>query len=80
MCIVEIHELNMTSISKTRTESKQTKTYNCNLGQHLLRHITKIPIFCTYPDKNPNSRKLKDSFPHHFNVVYGNRRNARSGC
>ena len=45
MCIVEIHELNITSINKTRTESKQTKTCNCNLGQNLLRHITKIPIF-----------------------------------
>ena len=28
---------------ETRAESKQTKTYN--LGQNLLRHITKIPIF-----------------------------------
>ena len=26
MCIVEIHEMNVTSINKTMTESKQTKT------------------------------------------------------
>ena len=43
MCIVEIHEMNITSINKTRTESKQTKT--SNLEQNLLRHITKIPFF-----------------------------------
>ena len=54
MCIVEIHEIK-------QTESKQTKTYN--LGQNLLRHITKILIFCTYRDKNVHSRKLKDFFP-----------------
>ena len=45
---------------RDETESKQT-TYN--LGQNMLRHITKIPIFCTYPDKNAYSRKLKERFP-----------------
>ena len=54
MCIVEIHEMK-------QTESKQTRTYN--LGQNLLRHITKILIFCTYPAKNAYSRKLKDLSP-----------------
>ena len=34
-----------------------------NLGQNLLRHITKIPIFYTHPDKNAYCRKLKDCFP-----------------
>ena len=45
MCIVEIHEMNMTSINKTNEDLqiKQTKTYN--LRQNLLRHITKIPDF-----------------------------------
>ena len=45
MCIVEIHEMNSTSINKTNEglQIKQTKTYN--LGQNLLRHITKIPVF-----------------------------------
>ena len=43
MCIVKIHEMNITSINRTRTESKQTKSYN--FGQNLLRHITKITIF-----------------------------------
>ena len=38
--------------------------YACyNPGQNLLRHITKIPIFCTRPDKNAYRRKLKDRFP-----------------
>ena len=74
MCIVEIHEIK-------QTESKQTKTYN--LGKNLLRHIIKILIFCTYPDKNAYSRKLKDLPPPplpYGNVVYGNRRNAYLGC
>ena len=58
---VAVHEMDIASINKTRTESKQTKTYN--FGQNLLRRITKIPIFCTYRDKNAFSRKLKDRFP-----------------
>ena len=60
MCFVEIHEMDVTSITKTLTESKQTKTYS--LGQKLLRHITKIPIFALKHDKNAFSRKLKDRF------------------
>ena len=39
------------------------KAYNYNLGQNLLRHITKILIFCTHPDKNAYCCKLKDCFP-----------------
>ena len=34
-----------------------------NLGQNLLRHITRKPIFCTHPEKNAYCRKLKDCFP-----------------
>ena len=37
--------------------------FSYNLGQNLLRHITKIPIFFTHPDKNAYRRKLKDRFP-----------------
>ena len=44
---------------ETRTDSKQTKTYN--LRQNLLRHITKLPSFCTYPDKN--AYKIERPFP-----------------
>ena len=39
---------------------------SCNLGQNLLRHIARIPIFCTHPDKNAYCRKLKDRFPPHL--------------
>ena len=56
MCIVQIHEMNITSINKI----KQGRIYN--LGQNLLRHITKIPIFALKHDKNAFSRKLKDRF------------------
>ena len=62
MCRLHVYRRN--PWDETRTDSKQTKTYN--LGQNLLRHITKIPIFCTYPDKNAYSRKLKDRFPPHL--------------
>ena len=37
--------------------------FSYNLGQNLLRHFTKIPIFATHPDKNAHCRKLKDCFP-----------------
>ena len=59
--IYRLHLYRRNPWDETRTDSKQTKTYN--LGQNLLRHITKIPIFCTYPGKNDYSRKLKDRFP-----------------
>ena len=39
------------------------KTPPDNLGQNLLRHFTKIPIFATHPDKNAYCRKSKDCFP-----------------
>ena len=34
-----------------------------NLGQNLLRHIARIPIFSTHPDKNSYCCNLKDRFP-----------------
>ena len=37
--------------------------WSYNLGQNLLRHITKTPIFFTHPDKNAYRSKLKDRFP-----------------
>ena len=33
--------------------------WSYNLGQNLLRHIIRIPIFCTHPDKNACCRKLR---------------------
>ena len=35
---------------------------NFILGETLLRHISKIPIFSTHPDKNAYCRKLKGEF------------------
>ena len=57
--IYRLHVYRRSPRDETRTDSKQTKTYK--LGQNLLRHITRIPIF--YPDKNAYSRKLKDRLP-----------------
>ena len=34
-----------------------------NLGQNLLRHIARIPIFCTHPDRKAYCRRLKNCFP-----------------
>ena len=45
MCIVEIHEMNITSINKTNEENQIKQTRTDNLGQNLLRHITKMLVF-----------------------------------
>ena len=45
--IYRLHVYRRSPRDETKTDSKQTKTYN--LGQNLLRHITKIPIFLHSP-------------------------------
>ena len=78
--LYRLHVYSRNPRDETRTESKQTKTYN--LGQNLLRHITKIPIFFALTlTKMLIVANLKTVSPLPYcNVVYGNRRNAHVGC
>ena len=57
------HRLLLHIDTLTSDQSSSQNSRNCNLGQNLLRHITKIPTFCTHPDKNAYCRKFKDCFP-----------------
>ena len=61
MCIVESTRWILLPSIKQGHNQKQTKTNN--LGQNLLRHITKVLIFALTLTKNAYSRKLKRPFP-----------------
>ena len=56
MCIVEIHEMKQGQIQSKRRPTTSDKTCWDTLQ-------IKIPIFCTYPDKNAYRHKFEDRFP-----------------
>ena len=71
ICIVEIHEM------KQNPSKRRPTTLDKTCWDTLQKYL----FFCTYPDKNTYSRKLKDLTPLPYcNVVYGNRKNAHLGC
>ncbi len=73
MCIVEIHEMNITSIKikQGQNPSKRRPT-TLNLGQNLLRQIAKIPIFALTVTKMLSVSNYKTVSPLPYcNVVYG---------
>ena len=73
MCIVEIHEMNITSIKiKQRQNPSKRKPTTLNPGQNLLRQIAKIPIFALAVTKMLSVANEKTVSPLPYcNVFYG---------